>query len=65
MGPSTALRERLRSEQLVRSLQHLVLGVFWFKEYLDHRDPHLLGPPLCFVRSCELLTEGWVDYIWV
>ena len=20
--------------------------VFWFKEFIDHRDPHLLGPPL-------------------
>ena len=19
---------------------------FWFKEFIEHRDPHLLGPPL-------------------
>ena len=25
----------------------LPAGYFiWFKEFLDHRDPHLLGPPL-------------------
>ena len=22
----------------------------WFKEFLDHRDPHLLGPPLHFEK---------------
>ena len=27
------------------SLDTDVLG-FWFKEFIDHRDPHLLGPPL-------------------
>ena len=30
-----------------------VLARFWFKEFIDHRDPHLLGPPLRFFGSAR------------
>ena len=33
---------------------------FWFKEYLDHRDPDLLGPPL---RSDLQSYSALSDYL--
>ena len=34
------------SRALLRLIpQFFSLQPFWFKEFLDHRDPHLLGPP--------------------
>ena len=32
----------------------------WFKEFIDHRDPHLLGPPL---RSDPQSYRALSDYL--
>ena len=39
------LRVRCGSNSLIGGAS-LKPNHFWFKEFIDHRDPHLLGPPL-------------------